>query len=132
MYCPGCEVVQENMRGETCEVCGEVLLDKRPPAPPSRPMTAKAETGARYPAAETLITIFRVLGYITITVGILIAATGVMTQSGAGLVFSAATIAYTLGLFIIFLAAAEGIKILIDIEANTRASVEFFQKKLEE
>lgn len=126
MYCPGCEVFQENVRGETCEVCGEVLLERIPDHPLG--VSDTKAPGPKYPAAQALVTVFRGLGYLAIVAGILIAATGILARSEAGIAFSAVAIGSAMGILIVFLAAAEGIKIMIDIEANTRASLEYMRR----
>ena len=87
------------------------------------------EVGRGYPALQTISSIFRVLGWLTIAFGVLVTilsagAAGSADDGGAGI----AIVVFVVGVLIsavygvILLAVADLIMVFIDIERNTRAS----------
>lgn len=128
-YCENCRAIQENLRGEECEICGGPLIEGSAPkmnrpnenAPP-RPML-----GNKYPAVRTLSAICRVLAFIGLVVGVSVAAVSLFAGTSGSLAFAAFAAVYSLAGFIVLLAVSEGLRVVVDIEANTRASAEYLR-----
>lgn len=81
---------------------------------------SRSESASRYPALQTLSVIYRILAYVTGAVAVTIAIMGIATFERGGV---ALIIGGLLGGFVgvvTNLAIAEGIKVFIDIEDNTR------------
>lgn len=128
-YCPKCQSSQESLRGDECENCGSPLVEDGAPPPP-RHDQARASSGSassvRYPAVRTLSATCRALAFLALAVGVVIAGLGIILKTG-GLAFSLLALLCGVGVFILLLAVAEGFRIIVDIEANTRASMEYLR-----
>jgi len=82
---------------------------------PSRPVSA-----SRYPMLQTLSVIYRILAYITGIVAVIIALLGIVTIERGGVVLILWGVLGGIVGVVTNLAIAEGIKVFIDIEENTR------------
>jgi hypothetical protein len=132
-YCQKCQAPQENLRSEVCEVCGGQLSEtERAAGQRPRELNAASPdiTESRYPAVRTLSTICRGLAFLSILAGLIVAAAGIFASTGAGIAFSLFALLYSIGGFILLMALAEGMKIIVDIEANTRATREYLTGRL--
>jgi len=82
---------------------------------PSKPAPA-----SRYPALQTLSVIYRILAYVTGTVALITAIWGIATIERGGVALIIGGLLGGIVGVITNLAIAEGIKVFIDIEENTR------------
>ena len=101
--------------GRLCPTTQRTLPESSKDVTPSRPVSA-----SRYPALQTLSMIYRILAYVTGIVAVIIVILGLATieRGGAALIIWG-ILGGIVGV-VTNLAIAEGIKVFIDIEANTR------------
>ena len=89
----------------------------------------KPTSEVRYPAVRTISAVCRLLAFLALAAGVIIAGMGIILKAG-GLLFSILTLLGSLGGFVLLLAVAEGFRIVVDIEANTRATREHLASKI--
>lgn len=78
------------------------------------------ETGNRYPALSIIVVVIKVFAALVGIIGVIAALLAI--KGGFSLVPGIAILVGVIAAFIVMWAAAESIAVIIDIEANTRAS----------
>jgi hypothetical protein len=146
MTCSKCGY-KSDLHFQTCPECSYNVLEgafRDPQIASSKGLAAKSDTmatltagiGKRYPALQTISTIYRVLAYLSAAAGLIGVIVGVSMSSdryggASGGVLILLSILYGAIACVTFLALSEGIHVFIDIENNTRINNALVQKLLE-
>jgi hypothetical protein len=78
------------------------------------------DTGSRYPALSAIVVVIKVVAVLVAVIGVIAALLAI--KSGYGIAPSIGIMVGVVVAFVIMWAGAESVAVMIDIEANTRAS----------